>query len=313
MLCIRIGKASRVLEEFRTQSFHCCVTSPPYYNQRDYGVKGQIGVEETVEEYLSKLKDVFTQVHRVLRNDGTLFVNIGDAYIDKELQGIPWMFAEMMRASGWRIRNEIIWWKRNAMTETASNRCGRDHETIFLFTKVKDGYFFENYGSTEKTKDGRNRPHRTVWDIPTKSFKGSHFAVFPVELAKRCILLGASNYGCCKMCHAPFKCLLIKKRIPTRPGNKTKTTNKDRKEIGNRDPQRHITLVEKIGWEPTCICNDRDIDLCAMVRVLDPFCGSGTTGIACKELNKKSSLYVFTGIELNKEYAEMAINRIANH
>lgn len=290
------------------------MTSPPYYNQRDYGIRGQIGTESNVNKYLDNLYYVFDELRRVLRDDGTCFINIGDVYINKALQGIPWKFADKMSRNGWTVRNEIIWWKRNAMTETVQDRCGRDHEVVFLFTKTGQDYFYENYESTEKTKDERERPHRTVWDIPTQSFRGSHFATFPIELAKRCIRLGTSAYGCCPKCEAPAKRVLLKTRIPTRPGNTTKTTGKTRKEKGNRDPQRHITIVKKIGWESTCKHSLPGLwSVPKMNSVIDPFCGSGTVGVACRELNDPIGLYEFTGIELNPEYAKMADKRIKEH
>ena len=153
-----------------------CVTSPPYYGLRDYGVDGQIGLEETPEQYISKLVEVFREVRRVLRDDGTCWVNIGDSYCNtngyaraqpefqrqgrndapandrdltqlheagfktKDLIGIPWMLAFALRADGWYLRQDIIWAKPNPMPESVTDRCTKSHEYIFLLSKSPKYY-----------------------------------------------------------------------------------------------------------------------------------------------------------------------------
>lgn len=149
------------------------MTSPPYYGLRDYGIGGQIGLEETPEEYVSKLVDVFREVRRILTGDGTLWLNIGDSYCgtgskgeyrdpkysngrngqktainnkvegckSKDLIGIPWMLAFALRADGWYLRQDIIWSKPNCMPESVQDRCTKSHEYIFLLSKSPHYYF----------------------------------------------------------------------------------------------------------------------------------------------------------------------------
>lgn len=167
----------------------CCVTSPPYYAMRDYGCEGQIGLEETPEEYIEKLKDVFMEVYRVLKPEGTLWLNIGDSYWGggwrnaafnehsgeiqkgsrgtycgdtlptckgrvggykpKDLIGTPWMLAFALRNAGWYLRQDIIWHKPNPMPESVTDRCTRAHEYIFLFSKQQK-YYFDNEAIQEE-------------------------------------------------------------------------------------------------------------------------------------------------------------------
>jgi len=172
------GDCRDVLRTLPEASVHCCVTSPPYYGLRDYGVAGQIGLEQTPEEYVDQLVAVFREVRRVLRDDGTLWLNIGDSYcgapkgslngqdksgltsvstqlnspvgIDKskipgikakDLIGIPWMIAFALRADGWYLRQDIIWAKPNPMPESVTDRCTKSHEYIFMFSKSPRYYY----------------------------------------------------------------------------------------------------------------------------------------------------------------------------
>lgn len=152
------------------QSIHCCVTSPPYLGQRDYGVKGQIGLEETPRQYINNLVKIFREVRRVLNKKGTLWVVIGDTYAanrtyqvhnrkgakehtytkgskiprgckQKDMIGIPWMLAFALRADGWYLRQDIIWEKPNIMPESVKDRCTKSHEYIFLLSKSSKYYF----------------------------------------------------------------------------------------------------------------------------------------------------------------------------
>lgn len=140
------------MEQLRTldaESVHTCVTSPPYFGLRDYGIKGQIGLEPTPQEYLERLVQVFREVRRVLRKDGTLWLVIGDSYCrkncrslkNKDLLGIPWALAMALRTDGWYLRQDIIWHKPNAMPEGVRDRCTRSHEYIFLLSKSERYYF----------------------------------------------------------------------------------------------------------------------------------------------------------------------------
>ena len=167
---IHTGDCRDVLRTLPEESVDCCVTSPPYFGLRDYGVDGQIGLEPTVEEYVAKMVDVFREVRRVLRKDGTLWLNIGDSYTSggrtwrdkdaknkgravdcraptpeglkpKDLIGIPWRVAFALQADGWYLRQDIIWSKPNPMPESVRDRCTKAHEYVFLLSKSQKYYF----------------------------------------------------------------------------------------------------------------------------------------------------------------------------
>jgi len=167
------GDCLALLKTLKAESVNCCITSPPYFQLRDYEVAGQIGMEQTPEEYIGKLVAVFREVRRVLRSDGTLWINIGDTYAGsgkghdgdgtnvpvahdkkvyglkrKDLMGIPWMMAFALRADGWYLRSEIIWHKPSVMPESVKDRPTRNHEQIFLFTK-SEKYFFDADAAAE--------------------------------------------------------------------------------------------------------------------------------------------------------------------
>lgn len=135
------GDALDVLKTFPDECINCCVTSPPYFGLRDYGVDGQIGLEKTVADYIERLLEVFREVHRVLKSDGTIWINIADSYKSKNLMGIPWMLALALRNDGWYLRQDIIWQKPNPMPESARDRCTKSHEYIFLLSKSRRYYF----------------------------------------------------------------------------------------------------------------------------------------------------------------------------
>jgi site-specific DNA-methyltransferase (adenine-specific) len=190
----------------------CVVTSPPYWGLRDYNINKQIGLEDTLPEFLDRLLSVFEQVRRVLREDGVLWLNLGDGYTSgnrgwrapdkknparamavrpdtpdglkpKDLLGIPWRLAFRLQESGWYLRSDIIWHKPNAMPESVKDRPSRAHEYLFMLTKSKR-YFYNPEAIAEP--GGENR--RSVWKIPTQAFSGAHFATFPPRLVEPCIL-----------------------------------------------------------------------------------------------------------------------------
>jgi site-specific DNA-methyltransferase (adenine-specific) len=210
------GDASAILKQLPENFFQCAVTSPPYWGLRDYGIGGQIGAEDNFEEYIERLVAVFEEVRRVLRDDGTFWLNIGDCYTSgdrgyrapdkknpvramsyraktppglkpKDLVGIPWRLAFALQQSGWYLRSDIIWEKPNCMPESVKDRPTRSHEYIFLFSKSLR-YRYE--ASCIIEPGGRNR--RTVWSIPTESFNGAHFATFPPKLIEPCIIASTS-------------------------------------------------------------------------------------------------------------------------
>ena len=211
------GDAENLLERLPSDFFRCCVTSPPYWGLRDYQTEGQIGAEDDPDKYVEHLVAVFEQVRRVLKEDGTFWLNIGDSYTSgnrgyrapdkknpiramsyraktpeglkpKDLIGIPWRLAFALQKSGWYFRSEIIWEKPNCMPESVKDRPTRCHEYLFLFSKSLKYYY--DYLSVQEA-NGRNR--RTVWSVPTEPFTGTHFATFPPKLVEPCILAGSES------------------------------------------------------------------------------------------------------------------------
>ena len=158
------GDALEILKQFPSESIDMCITSPPYWNMRDYGVDGQLGNEETFEEYLNKLQEIFNEVYRVLKKEGSCYVNIGDVYSNHNSIGVrkqsllclPDRFKINMINNGWLCRNEIIWHKPNAMPSSAKTRFNNDYEKMFFFTK-DDLYYFETQYEEAKTKKSNSK------------------------------------------------------------------------------------------------------------------------------------------------------------
>lgn len=329
---ILIGDCIEMMRTIPNGSAHTCVTSPPYYGLRDYGMAGQIGLEETPGEFIGRLVEVFREVHRVLRDDGTAWVNMGDSYAArstgnlsfrrdraavspdraklsdgvkiKDMMGMPWSLAFALQDDGWYLRQDIIWHKPNPMPESVRDRCTKAHEYIFLLSKSPKYYYDQSAilepcspnthnrlsqdvlaqigsdranGGTKSNgnmkavarksngvgwghgTDGEDRARgrikdnesmnsalavmpternkRSVWTVPTHSFKGAHFATFPPDLIRPCIRAGSPRGGV----------------------------------------------------------------------VLDPFGGAGTTAVVAMQEGRKSIL-----CELNPDYAAMAERRIAS-
>lgn len=293
----------------------CCVTSPPYWGLRDYGVAGQLGLEKTPEEYVEKMVIGFREVRRVLKDDGTLWLNLGDSYASdtkgsggggitsglnckrsedgsfhpdnksvrhfnarkvqhglkpKDIVGIPWRVAFALQSDGWYLRQDIIWAKPNPMPESVTDRCTKSHEYIFLLSKSARYYYDADAVKEDSVTDpnskaammfgsanGKNntsvlahaadlghkwdisptRNRRSVWTITTKPYKEAHFATFPEEIPRTCILAGSKKGD----------------------------------------------------------------------TILDPFSGAGTTGVVAEKLGRK-----YIGIELNPQYIKLAEDRIYN-
>jgi len=296
------------LRSLPDNSIHCCVTSPPYYGLRDYGMDGQIGREETPERYIMRLTAVFNELLRVLRPDGTVWLNISDTYCGtgnkggygdpkypngrtgdhasvtqrvegvkaKDLIGIPWMLAFSLRADGWYLRNDIIWEKANPMPESVRDRCSRSYEHIFLLTKSRK-YYFDHLAISEpiaattaaRLKAGRGISHKYADSIPGQSVQAINKP------------RAAGQYS--ELDISPFRNKRDVWRINTVPYS------------GAHFAAFPPKLAE------TCIlagCPENGI-------VIDPFFGSGTTGLAAKGLNRQ-----YIGVELNPEYCQLAIKRI---
>lgn len=216
------GRALDVTRSMPDESVDCVVTSPPYFGLRDYGHMDQYGTEETPGEYVENLVGLYRDVRRVLTDDGTFWLNVGDSYgRRKNLLGIPWRMALALQDDGWTLRNDIIWHKPNAMPESVTDRLANRHEHLFLFAK-STRYWFDlapirephlslpsragvnalrgqkairksGPNSGQYSEGGRNPGD--VWDIATRPFPGAHFATFPEELPRRCIASGCKPGG----------------------------------------------------------------------------------------------------------------------
>lgn len=223
---VRIGNAIEKLKELEDESVDCVITSPPYYNLRDYGVKSQIGGETTIQAYIDNLLEVFSEVRRVLKPTGNCWLNLGDTYKNKQALLIPHRVAIALQNDGWIIRQDIVWAKTNPMPEPSKDRCVRAHEYIFLLSKKKKYYFdYEaiqepvanpkrtNYVSGSRS-NGRNkdrndndksqreknviytkRNKRSVWTTSVKAYPEAHFAVYPPDLIEPCIIAGCPPDG----------------------------------------------------------------------------------------------------------------------
>ncbi|ABO49402.1 DNA methylase N-4/N-6 domain protein [Desulforamulus reducens MI-1] len=217
------GNALEVLKLIPDNTIQCVVTSPPYWGLRDYGIPNQIGAENNLDDYINNLASIFREVRRVLKKDGTLWLNIGDSYTSgnrkyrapdkktdtktnvramnyrpdtpeglkpKDLIGVPWRVAFALQVDGWFLRSDIIWNKPNCMPESVKDRPTKSHEYIFLLSKSKH-YYYDYQSIKEPSETGELRNKRTVWNVNTQGFKDAHFATFPPELIVPCIKAGS--------------------------------------------------------------------------------------------------------------------------
>ena len=241
---ILVGDCRDQLKELPDQSVHTIWTSPPYFGLRDYDQADQIGLEPSPEEFVEAMTLVMDECMRVLRDDGTLWLNIGDSYSskkDKQLLGIPWKVAFALQERGWILRNDIIWAKGisgqkdftlsmkdamlrkgidpqvvrsilsemtltsgNAMPESVTDRSTYSHEYMFLFSKKKKYYYDHHAIKDPQVLLDGTRNRRSVWCVPTKPFGGAHHATAPLDLVTPCIQASTSEKGCCSQCGAPY-------------------------------------------------------------------------------------------------------------
>jgi len=433
------GHILEELAKISDESIHCCVTSPPYFGLRDYGLepqiwdegdgcghewedcrivsnsgggwnnpetrgnyptmrlknpekenksmvsqgsfcklcgawRGSLGLEPTPELYVKHMVEIFREVRRALRKDGTLWLNLGSCYAGsgspggdfrngkggdtylrpynrmpsgfkpKDLIPIPWMVAMALQANGWYLRSDIIWSKPNPMPESVTDRPTTSHEYIFLLAKSRHYYYDQeavrkpntsatveraeyhwcNPGTKASTYQelkgiNRDEPYpinpagrnlRSVWTFATQNFPEAHFATFPEELARRCILAGTSAKGCCPKCGAGWK-RIVEKQNPGHTGKTESIYPEETKakrlallrQAARENGEEYVNRSTTLGFFPSCSCNVGPPIPCI---VLDPFLGSGTTAKVARDLCRD-----YIGIELKKEYIEIAERRIA--
>ena len=290
------------------ESVHCILTSPPYYSQRSYLDESDpmksLEIGQKGSEYVADLAAVFREAKRVLRGDGTLWLNIGDVYENGQLLGLPWVLALCLQQDGWILRQDIIWSKPSPMPESTTTRCTRSHEYVLMFTKTHD-YFYDAEAIKEESDSsptGKNR--RSVWRLASTPYAGAHFATMPTTLAELCIRAGTSERGCCDHCGAQFVREIEKKKLTReRPNKYVKRTGKSG--TGNSCSNTVAgVMTETVGWRRSCICDEASTSS-TPCTVLDPFAGSGTTLAVAETLGRDS-----IGIELNAEYIKIAEDRI---
>lgn len=294
---IIVGDSFEKLAQLENNSVQCCVTSPPYWGLRDYGVEGQLGLERTPDEYVNNMRLIFEQVRRVLKPNGTLWLNLGDSYNagrdgghaggkkgisrttvgpqrcgvnapglkPKDMVGIPWRVAFALQADGWYLRQDIIWHKPNPMPESVRDRCTKAHEYIFLLAK-SEKYFFDvnaiKEQSVEFLKVGARKRTR-VNGVSTENTRKLGFG-------NQCAVTETRNRrSVWSVTTKPFK-------------------------------GAHFATFPPDLIEPCVLAGSAPGD-----TILDPFFGAGTTGLVAKKHGRK-----YIGIELNPEYAKLAQERI---
>lgn len=292
---ILVGDVLTRIKEIPDQTIQCCVTSPPYWGLRDYGHDGQLGLEATPEQYVENMVAVFREVRRILKDDGVLWLNLGDSYAgntsrasnngragygnpregvftktgpglkDKDLVGIPWRVAFALQEDGWWLRQDIIWHKPNPMPESVTDRCTKAHEYLFMLTK-NQRYYFDNEAIKEPAET-TNTGHR----------------------------FGGNKYGD-----------LDDKFHRTKGEIYTATGTRNKRSVWSICPKpfrgAHFAVMPEALCEPPILATSQPDDL-----VFDPFTGSGTVATVALRHGRN-----YLGVELNPEYTQIAINRITN-
>jgi DNA modification methylase len=324
---ILTGDSLHILKTLPDNSVDCCVTSPPYYLLRDYdGIEGQIGIEETPEKYIDKLLSIFHEVHRVLKDGGTLWVNIADTYNGsgknnvnskplsplqlsntashsvkrteieglqaKSLIGIPWRFALAMQ-NEWLVRQDIIWAKKNPMPEPCKDRFCKSHEYIFLFSKQQK-YYFNHDQALEEAVGYDGRGINSMYENQDYLVTTEHHEPGSKRLRwpQRGYMSKPGETGLIPQHHG--------ENIPTMPLR----TKRDVWFISTEASyENHYAMFPQALITPCILCGCPENGI-----VLDPFMGSGTTAIVVMKLLRK-----YIGCEINPEYVRIAERRIAEN
>lgn len=308
------GDCREILKTIEPGTINCCITSPPYYGLRDYGVDRQIGLEETPEQYIDQLAGVFDEIKRVLRDDGTLWLNIGDSYAGsgkgganypdnamkykqgsntgsislgitrpyssedikpKDMIGIPWMLAFELRRRGWYLRQDIIWAKPNPMPESVTDRCTKSHEYIFLLSKSPHYYY-----DAEKIAEpvAGSTTQKLAHNMENKPrYGGKKYTEYPESFFR------------------------------TKSGNiyeyRPKRNKRDVWFVSTKSYKgAHFATFPEDLIEPCVLAGCPPAG-----KVIDPFAGTSTTGVVCERYGRQ-----FVGIEINKEYCALGAERLQN-
>ena len=283
-----VGDCVESMRGLADQSVNCCVTSPPYFGLRDYGVDGQIGLEQTPEEYVTKMVEVFREVRRVLRDDGSLWLNLGDSYgKGKQMLGIPWKVAFALQDDGWYLRQEIIWSKPNPMPESVRDRCTKSHEYIFLLTKSKRYYYDHDAIREPHTGEAAKAVTMGYNEVGQRGVNSSVRRGLTDGQATQFSKKGHSGYF-----GADGNCLL-------------NPLGKNKRSVWSV-PTRSVKGAHFATFPPAliepCILAGCPVD----GIVLDPFAGSGTTAEVSARNGRDSVM-----IELNPEYAMITHHRMS--
>lgn len=321
------------LRELPDESVHCCVTSPPYYGLRDYGVPGQLGLEPTLQEYLDNMVAVFREVRRVLRSDGTLWLNIGDSYAanrgyqvphgdirgseaardagaiggrgmkaatdgfkPKDLMGVPWRLAFALQADGWYLRSEIIWHKKSCMPESVRDRPTKSHEHIFLLAK-SESYYYDQVAASEPVT-GDPEAARNEWNTKDYEIPGQK----PQKRTTR--TSGKNSTQPKQYSHHRIVENVARARESGADHDNPFGSTRNWRDVWSLGPEPFKEA--HFATFPTEIPRRAIVAGCPVGgTVLDPFLGSGTTALVADRLQRDC-----IGIELNPAYADMAERRI---
>lgn len=270
------GDAAGVLRELPKGLANTIVTSPPYFGQRDYDAPGQIGNEDDPNQYVERLVEVFRECKRVLREDGTLWLNLGDKYVDGELTGMPWRVALALKAEGWLLRSDIIWHKPNAMPTSVKTRPTHDHEYLFLFSRSQKYYY---------NADAIREPHVTFTD-KSRMFGGrNHFNKrgSTPEKGKNGGNVNLHNGRWDQAFHPKGRNKRTVWEIPL-----------------SKFREAHFAVFPEKLVEPCVLAGSPESGI-----VLDPFCGSATAGVVALGLQRR-----FVGIDVSERYCGMARRRL---
>jgi DNA modification methylase len=270
------GEALKSLKKLPNSLVQTVITSPPYYGQRDYCTEEQIGIEENPDEYISRLLEIFDEVKRVLKEDGTLWINLGDKYIDGSLAGLPWKLALALKERGWILRSDIIWYKPNAMPSSVKNRPTTDHEYMFLFAKSSKYYY---------DADAIREPHVTFSENSKMRGGRNHLG------KKGGTPEQGKNSGNSNLHNGRWDQAF-------HPKGRNKRTVWEVPLSKFRDA--HFAVFPEQLIEPCILAGSSEGGI-----VLDPFFGAGTVGLVSMKKARK-----FIGIELNEDYCKIATKRI---